>query len=161
MTQLISDDPKWQEWRRLRAWELSQQGWKQCEIAKALDVTPGAVSQWLKRARDRGIDGLRSLAPSGPPPRLSAEQLATIPDLLRGGARAFGFPDDGWTNQRVATALEQRFQVHYHPAHISRLLRKIGVSAQQELAHLAGPSRSAGGDRSHRWPPPPPAPSDR
>lgn len=155
MTQIVSDDPKWQEWRRLRAWELSQQGWKQCEIARALDVTPGAVSQWLKRARDHGVDGLRSLAPSGPPPRLSVAQLATIPDLIRGGARAFGFPDDTWTNQRVANALEQRFQVHYHPAHISRLLRKIGVKIQHEVNHQFERRRSLADERIQRWPPSP------
>lgn len=157
MTQLVSNDPKWQEWRRLRAWELSQQGWKQCEIARALDVTPGAVSQWLKRARDHGVDGLRSLAPSGPPPRLSAEQLATIPDLLRGGARTFGFPDDTWTNQRIAEALQDRFHVQYHPAHISRLLRKIGISIHHEFARLTRASRRVA-DQNHRWPPSPPMP---
>ncbi len=42
----------WREGRRRRAWELAQQGWKHQDIAAALGVTPGAVSQWLKRARD-------------------------------------------------------------------------------------------------------------
>jgi predicted transcriptional regulator len=47
----------WKEYRRFRAWELAQQGWKQCDIAVALGVTKGAVSQWLKRARvDAGGD---------------------------------------------------------------------------------------------------------
>jgi len=35
----------WKEWRRRRAWELSQQGWSQKDIAEALGVTQGAVSQ--------------------------------------------------------------------------------------------------------------------
>jgi predicted transcriptional regulator len=35
----------WKEGRRLRAWELSQQGWKQREIAEALGVSKAAVSQ--------------------------------------------------------------------------------------------------------------------
>jgi transcriptional regulator with XRE-family HTH domain len=34
-------------------------GWKQKDIAEALGVTKGAVSQWLKRAREGGIDALR------------------------------------------------------------------------------------------------------
>jgi predicted transcriptional regulator len=41
----------WKEGRRRRAWELSEQGWKQKDIAEALGVSKGAVSQWLKRAR--------------------------------------------------------------------------------------------------------------
>jgi hypothetical protein len=36
----------------LSAWELKQQGWKQGLIARALGVTPVAVSQWLKWARE-------------------------------------------------------------------------------------------------------------
>ena len=60
------------EARRLRAWELKQQGWKQSAITQALGVTPGAVSQWLKRAREEGIESPRRRLGSGSPPRLSA-----------------------------------------------------------------------------------------
>ena len=42
---LSSQATNWREGRRLRAWELHQQGWKQQEIADALGVTQGAVSQ--------------------------------------------------------------------------------------------------------------------
>ncbi|MCA1854173.1 MAG: helix-turn-helix domain-containing protein [Beggiatoa sp.] len=41
----------WREWRRMRALELKRQGWKQRDIASALDVSKGAVSQWLAAAR--------------------------------------------------------------------------------------------------------------
>lgn len=42
---------EWREGRRLRAWQLKQQGWRQKDIAIALGVTDGAISQWLSRAR--------------------------------------------------------------------------------------------------------------
>ncbi|MBI5760422.1 MAG: helix-turn-helix domain-containing protein, partial [Planctomycetales bacterium] len=45
----------WREVRRRRAWELKQQGWKQRDIAEALGVTEGAVSQWLSTARAEGV----------------------------------------------------------------------------------------------------------
>jgi predicted transcriptional regulator len=45
----------WREGRRLRAFELNQEGCSQQRIAQALDVSKGAVSQWMKRARD--VDG--------------------------------------------------------------------------------------------------------
>ena len=76
----------WREGRRRRAWELKQQGWKQQEIAAALGVTPGAVSQWLKR--ERGVAGLRRHPAPGRQPRLTADQLAPIPALLEAGAEA-------------------------------------------------------------------------
>ena len=57
----------WREARRLRAWDLHQQGWKQGRIAEALGVTQGAVSQWLARARDGGMQALYSRSPPGAP----------------------------------------------------------------------------------------------
>jgi transposase len=66
----------WRDGRRRRAWELKELGWKQSAIATALGVTPGAVSQWLKRARAQGIEGLRSHPATGPTPRLTPEQRA-------------------------------------------------------------------------------------
>lgn len=38
----------WKEKRRFHALKLKGKGWKQRDIATALDVTEGAVSRWLK-----------------------------------------------------------------------------------------------------------------
>ena len=69
----------WREARRLQAWELKQKGWKQRDIAEALGVTPGAVSQWVKRAKEGGEAALRRRPAPGPTPRLSQEQVARLP----------------------------------------------------------------------------------
>jgi len=39
----------WKERRRLHAIKLKQAGWKQKEIATALDVSPMAVSHWIQQ----------------------------------------------------------------------------------------------------------------
>lgn len=67
----------WREERRKRAWKLKEQHWKQQDIAKALGVSEGAVSQWLKR----GLEALNAHPPKGVTPRLSAEQKAQMPAL--------------------------------------------------------------------------------
>ncbi|MEO8391747.1 MAG: helix-turn-helix domain-containing protein [Chloroflexota bacterium] len=113
------------EIRRLLAWELHQQGWSQLRISKALGVTQGAVSQWLKRSREGGgVEALRHHSAPGRQAALTDEQFAQIPALIARGAAAFGFRDDRWTIQRVATLLNQVFGVTYHPGHVSRLLQK-------------------------------------
>ena len=110
----------WREGRRRRAWELKQQGWKQHAIAAALGVTPGAVSQWLKRARTDGVEALRRHPAPGPTPKLTTDQLAQIPALLERGPQAYGFRGQRWTCKRVAEVLRRTFGVTYHPAHVSR-----------------------------------------
>jgi transposase len=121
----------WAEGRRMRAFDLAQQGWKQKDIASALGVTPGAVSQWLKRARDGGgRDALGTVPHPGGKPKLSAAQRQQIPALLARGAEAFGFLGAFWTTKRIATVIRETFGVRYHPAHISRLMRQLRQSSQ-------------------------------
>jgi transposase len=97
----MSPPRDWREAGRLRAWELKQQGWQQQTIAAALEVTSGAVSQWLKRAATGGVAVLRNRIRPGPRPKLTAGQRARIPALLAPGAEAYGFAGDVWTNPRV------------------------------------------------------------
>ena len=78
----------WREERRKRAWELKEQGWPQQEIAKALGVSKGAVSQWVKRGRAGGVEALKAHPPTGVKPKLTPEQKAQLPELLAKGAPA-------------------------------------------------------------------------
>src|SRR5258708_12683756 len=151
----------WREGRRRRAWELKEQGWKQSAIAAALGVTPGAVSQWLKRARSEGVEALRRHPAPGPTPKLSAEQLAQIPDLLTRGPEAFGFRGQVWTCKRVAAVIRRTFGVTYHPAHVSRLLHAVRHSVQRPVARATQRNEAAipasGPERCpppHKTPPP-------
>jgi transposase len=121
----------WREGRRLRAWELKGEGWSQQEIADALGVSKGAVSQWMKRAREGGIEGLKRRISTGAPPRLSEKQRAELPELLAKGAPAHGFRGDVWTCERVGEVIRRHFGVSYHPAHVSRLVRALGLSLQK------------------------------
>jgi len=128
---LSSQARDWREGRRLRAFELKEQGWKQTQIAHALGVTEGAVSQWMKHAREKGVEGLRHKPPPGAPPRLSEDERARLPELLAQGAEAHGFRGDVWTCERVAIVIRREFGVSYHPAHVSRLLGKLRLSLQK------------------------------
>ena len=137
----------------MRAWELKQQGWKQKAIAAALGVTEGAVSQWLKRGRAGGVAALRRRVAAGPTPRLSAEQRARLPDLLERGAEAFGFEGNVWTTKRIATVIRREFGVCYHPAHVSKVVRALGLSVQKPIVRAAQRDEAAIERwRTERWP---------
>src|SRR5688572_9600747 len=117
--------PDWRENRRIQAWELHQQGWSQRRIAAALGVTQGAVSQWFQRVyQGGGTEALRQRPATGRRTALTHAQLSQLPALIARGAEAFGFTNDKWTTKRVSQLLNTQFGVSYHPAHVSRLLRR-------------------------------------
>jgi transposase len=143
----------WREGRRRRAWELKEQGWKQQDIAAALGVSAGAVSQWLKRAREHGVEALRRHPAPGRQPRLTSVQLAQLPALVERGPEAYGFRGQVWTCRRVAEVIRRTFGVTYHPAHVSRLLHAVRHSVQRP--HTQATQRDAAAIQAwwrERWP---------
>jgi transposase len=144
----------WREERRKRAWALQQQGWLQKDIAAALGVSEGAVSQWLKRAREQGgVAALARRPPPGMTPRLGVEQRTQLPALLARGAEAYGFRGDVWTARRVAQLIADTFGVRYHRDHVSRLLRQIGWSRQRPVTRATQRNAEAIKQwHEERWP---------
>ena len=121
----------WKEARRLQAWRLKQRGWSQRQIAEALGVSEGAVSQWMRRVRNSGPDALRHRPLPGARRRLTDEQLARLPALLHQGPEAYGFRGAVWTRTRIAVVIRVECGISYHPAHISRVCQAIRWSPQK------------------------------
>lgn len=132
-TNVSSQARDWREGRRLRAWELHQQGWTQQQIADALGVRQGSVSKWLTLAHSHGVSALRRKKASGPLARLSAEQRTQLAALLNQGAEAFGFRGAVWTRARVAALIKRTFGVSYHITHVGRILKALRFSRQQPI----------------------------
>src|SRR3954452_11591623 len=143
MTQEVAQVKDWREGRRLRAWALKEQGWSQQAIAEALGVTPGAVSQWMRRAREGGVEALKRRVAPGPTPKLTDEQREQLPLLLARGAEAFVFHGDVLTAQRVVTVIRREFGVRYHPNHVGRLLCAAGWSVQRPITRASQRNEAA------------------
>lgn len=122
--------PDWKERRRWRALDLKRDGWTHHEIAEALDVTKGAVSQWMTRVAKEGEEALRARPHLGAGPKLGPEQLRMIPELLSHGAEAYGFRGEVWSCARVAEVIRREFSVTYHKDHVSRLLKALRWTPQ-------------------------------
>jgi transposase len=153
MGQKAAQRQDWREARRVQAWALKAKGWTQEKIAEALGVTAGAVSQWMRRGREGGVEALRSRPRPGPTPRLTEEQQARVPELLARGAEAFGFRGDVWTAKRAATVIRRELGVGYHPGHVGKLLRAVGWTVQKPIARASQRDEAEiEAWRTERWP---------
>jgi transposase len=140
--------------RRLRAAELFAAGVHQAEVARQLGVSAQAVSVWHARFKAGGPEALHSRGPSGPTPRLSDAQLATIEQTLLDGATADGFTGALWTLERIATVIVRLTGVQHHPAWVWALLHhRLGWSVQRPVRRAAERDQAAI-DRwvKERWP---------
>jgi transposase len=140
--------------RRLRAAELFVVGVHQAEVARQLEVSAQAVSVWHRRWQTGGTEALRSRGPSGPAPRLSDAQLATVEQALLAGATANGFTGELWTLDRIALVIERLTGVQHHPAWVWALLHhRLGGTVQRPLRRAAERDQAAI-DRwvKERWP---------
>jgi transposase len=116
-------------------------------------VTQGAVSQWLKRAREGGVAGLRHRPPPGATPRLSPEQRDQLLELLAQGAESFGFPGEVWTQPRVAALIRDWFGVSYDPSQVGRILKASGWSNQKAVHRATQRDEAAIRQwQEERWP---------
>jgi transposase len=112
----------WREGRRLRALELLAEGYRASDVARVLGVSPGAVSQWSKRARTGGPEALLKRKRLGRGSRLAPSQLAELRRVL-----AERVSDGTWTTRKVAEIIAKKWGVHYSRAHVSRILKALGL----------------------------------
>ncbi|HEV2643671.1 MAG TPA: winged helix-turn-helix domain-containing protein [Candidatus Elarobacter sp.] len=110
----------------LRAGRVSQ-----AEVARALGVSPTAVSQWYAMWCKGGRAALKARPTPGRPPKLTARQWPRVRTLLLRGAVAAGFPTERWTLARIARVIQRTFGVSYHPRTLAPLLHAHGFSVQR------------------------------
>jgi len=112
---------------RLAAVTLRQRGVPVSTIAESFGVTPEAVYIWLKKARTQGLKSLRSRKAPGPEPALGPEDYAELLKCLRRPATELGYATDLWSGPRIGHLVKHRFGVEYHPKHMPRFLRRLGL----------------------------------
>ena len=78
-------------------------------------MSEGAVSQWMKKAREGGKEALKTEPRPGRPPKLSEEERTEkLPSLLEKGLlekgpEHFGFRGEVWTRKRVRKIIKEEF----------------------------------------------------
>jgi transposase len=108
------------ERRRFRAVKLVEEGVPRKWIVRVLGVSRGTLSRWCKLAASCE---LQAKPHPGCPRRLTDEDCQRLKELLSEGAAAHGWDNNLWTCARVGEVIKKHFEVEYHPAHVSRLLR--------------------------------------
>lgn len=106
------------------------------EIANSLKVCRTAVPLWINHWNEFGLEGLFEGHRSGRRAELDSSDINGLKDIIESGPVAYGLNTGIWTSIIISEVIREEFEVTYHPGHVRKLLKKIGVSFQRPTYKL-------------------------
>ena len=116
---------------RMLAIANALEGMSRAEAARLAGMERQALRDAVVRYNAEGLAGLHDRPKPGRPERLSEAEQAAL------AARVFRGPDPGrdgvstWTRADLGGWLEARFGKRFHPASLSRVLKRLDLSRQK------------------------------
>lgn len=126
------------EERRKQAMNMLEYGIDPPEVAEIVGVRRQSVYRWKATYEEEGMEGLDAKPQKGGrDPKLPEEKLPELEELLLEGAEAHGFETDLWTLPRIATLIEDEFDVSISPTTAFRYLQKFDWTNQKPQRRAA------------------------
>ena len=88
-------------------------------VTREIHKSKGWACQWLKRYKEKGLEGLMDRPKGGRHPQVSRQIEYRIKTILKES-------NTGWTTKQVEELIIQESGVRYHHNHIYRIVRKWG-----------------------------------
>ncbi len=88
-------------------------------VAREIHRSKGWASQWLKRYRKEGIEGLKDKLKGGRHPKITKQVEYRIKIILKGS-------NQGWTTKQVEETIIQESGIKYNHNYIYYILRRWG-----------------------------------
>lgn len=112
---------------RFSAIKLHQKNIPVDDIADSFRVTRQAVYRWINKEKASGKRSLKSTKSPGPDFHLTENQLKKTLSLIRKPASELGYSTDLWSGPRIRHLIKHKFKVEYHPKHMPRLMKNLGL----------------------------------
>ncbi|WP_152424851.1 IS630 family transposase [Natronococcus jeotgali] len=106
--------------RRLCFIKNLYQGDTREQAGRRVGISRSTTRRWALAWTDSGVKGLCPRFGGGQPPKLTPQQWNELCDVLKEG--------QPWTPKEIHALIQDRYNVTYHPAHLSRKLRKVGMN---------------------------------
>lgn len=119
------------ERRRRRAVELVDRGENKKDVARILGLSVRSINRFFEKRRALGQKALCAKPHPGARPKLSVFKQQQVLGWINRSPLEFGFATELWTAGRVASVIQKRFGVHYHPRYLSRWLLNRHITPQK------------------------------
>jgi transposase len=116
---------------RMQAIAGALEGMTRAEAARLAGMERQALRDAVVRYNAEGPAGLYSRRSPGRRPRLDDEQRARLRQLVLDGPEVEATGLSAWTLAELCREVEERWGVSYHPSHLGKLMRRLGLSRQK------------------------------
>lgn len=117
--------------RRLLAIANALSGMDRRTAAEAVGMNRQALRDWIIRYNEHGVDGLHDRWGAGRPARLTEEEQAELAAILLRGPDPETDGLSAYTLEDLTRITQERFGKPFHPASMSRVVRRLGFSRQK------------------------------
>jgi transposase len=122
---------------RLHSVILNLEGRTPSDISDVLKVNRTNVPAWIRAWNQYGIEGLLEGHRCGRPSGLNPNDKEKLLDIVESGPVAYGFDTGVWTSIIISKVIQNEFNLEYHPGHVRKLLKQVGLSFQRPTYVLA------------------------
>src|ERR687893_863833 len=131
LRRLARSEPLRRAAMRLLAIANALEGMSRAEAARLAGMERQALRDAAIRYNAEGLAGLRNRPHPGRRPRLGDSQRTTLRQLVLDGPDVEGTGLSAWTLPDLCREVDRRWGVRYHPGHMSKLVRGLGLSRQK------------------------------
>ena len=117
--------------RRFLAIANALSGMDRKAAAEAAGMDRQTLRDWVLRYNADGIAGLCDRWGKGRPSRLEPHEQAELTQIILRGPDPEAYGISAYTRDDLVRIAEQRFGKSFHPASMSRVLRRMGLSRQK------------------------------
>lgn len=119
------------EARRLEVVRRLKAGERADAVAADLGLAVNTIYALGKKARTCGVKSLKAVPKSGRPLKLEREHWKALKRMILKSPASCGFDRELWTLPMVQELILREFGVSYHDDHLSKFMRKLGLSRQK------------------------------
>jgi transposase len=116
---------------RMMAIANALEGMSRAEAARLAGMERQALRDAVVRYNAEGLAGLHDRPRPGAPRRLEAEKDEALSRLVLAGPDVEATGLSAWTLPDLCREVEARWGVRYHPSHMGKIMRRLGLSRQK------------------------------
>jgi transposase len=116
--------------KRTQGLLLVSAGMGEREAARIVGVGRRTLQEWISKYRRGGLAALEKGPYHGRSPKLTKAQIEELGRIIEQGPKSVGLDSGVWTAPLAVELVNRLFEVKYHPDHMRKILKRLGVSVQ-------------------------------